>query len=67
LEVIATSQVPAFTLIREERSLQDLPQVLQEMLAGSVPPKTAILPKLPAGVRLSMDELEEFSGDWKVA
>jgi hypothetical protein len=37
------------------------------MLAGSVPPKTAILPKLPAGVRLSMDELEEFSGDWKVA
>jgi hypothetical protein len=28
--------------------------------------KTAIFLKLPAEVRLSIDELEEYSGDWKV-
>jgi hypothetical protein len=33
------------------------------MRSGSAPPKTAILPQLPAGVRLSIDELETFSGD----
>ncbi len=60
LEFIKTSQVPAFTLVREGRSLFDLPEVLQEMRAGSAPPKTAILPQLPAGTRLSVEELERF-------
>jgi len=62
LEFIATSQVPAFTLVREGRSLQDLPEVLQEMRAGAAPPKTAVLPQLPAGVRLSAEDLEAFVG-----
>ncbi len=61
LEFVKTSQVPAFTLVREGRSLFDLPEVLQEMRAGKAPPKTAILPKLPAGSRLSAEELEDFS------
>jgi L-iditol 2-dehydrogenase len=65
LEFIATSQVPAFTLVREGRSLFDLPEVLQEMRAGSTSPKTAILPQLPAGARLAGDDLEKFSGDGK--
>jgi L-iditol 2-dehydrogenase len=60
LNYIETSQVPAFTLVREGRSLQDLPEVLQEMRAGEAPPKTAVLPELPAGVRLSAEELETF-------
>jgi L-iditol 2-dehydrogenase len=60
LDYIETSQVPAFTLVREGRSLQDLPEVLQEMRAGEAPPKTAVLPELPAGVRLSAEELETF-------
>jgi L-iditol 2-dehydrogenase len=58
LEYIATSQVPASALVREGRSLFDLPEVLQEMRAGTAPPKTAILPRLPAGVRLSTEELD---------
>jgi L-iditol 2-dehydrogenase len=62
LEFIETSQVPAFTLVREGRSLQDLPEVLQEMRAGEAPPKTAVLPGLPAGIRLSAEELETFRG-----
>jgi len=62
LEFIATSQIPVFTLVREGRSLQDLPEVLQEMRAGKAPPKTAILPKLPAGACLSAEELEAFVG-----
>jgi len=62
LELVKNSQVPAFTLVREGRSLFDLPEVLQEMRAGSAPPKTAILPQLPAGTRLSADEMESFSG-----
>jgi L-iditol 2-dehydrogenase len=61
LEFIATSRVPALTLVKEGRSLHDLPQVLDEMLAGTAPPKTAILPKLPAGTSLSAKELEGFS------
>ena len=61
LEFIATSRVPALTLVREGRSLHDLPQVLQEMRAGTAPPKTAVLPRLPAGTRLSARELEGFS------
>jgi L-iditol 2-dehydrogenase len=60
LELIATSQVPTLTLVRQGRSLLDLPEVLQEMRAGAAPPKTAILPQLPAGVRLSAAELEEL-------
>ena len=61
LEFIATSRVPALTLVREGRSLHDLPQVLQEMRAGTAPPKTAVLPRLPAGARLSAKELVDFS------
>ena len=58
LEYIITSQVPASTLVREGRSLVDLPDVFREMRAGTAPPKTAILPQLPAGARLSTEELE---------
>ena len=36
--------------------------ILQEMRAGATPPKTAVLPELPAGIRLSAEELETFSG-----
>ncbi|UCE82039.1 MAG: zinc-binding dehydrogenase [Deltaproteobacteria bacterium] len=60
LELIATSEVPAFSLVREGRSLLDLPNVLQEMRAGSTPPKTAIFPQLPSGTRLEAEELERF-------
>ena len=60
LEFVKSSQVPAFSLVREGRSLLDLPEVLQEMREGKSPPKTAILPRLPAGSRLSVDELETF-------
>jgi L-iditol 2-dehydrogenase len=60
LGYIATAQVPASTLVREGRSLFDLPDVLREMHAGTSPPKTAILPQLPAGVRLSSEELENL-------
>jgi L-iditol 2-dehydrogenase len=60
LELITTSQVPAFTLVREGRSLFDLPEVFQEMRAGSAPPKTAIFPRLPAGGRISAAEMESF-------
>ncbi|MBW1982411.1 MAG: zinc-binding dehydrogenase [Deltaproteobacteria bacterium] len=59
LELVETSQVPALTLIGEGRSLLDLSHVLAEMRAGSAPPKTAILPQLPQGIRLSPAELEE--------
>ena len=62
LELVKTSQVPALTLVREGRSLFDLPEVLQEMRAGKAPPKTAILPQLPAGACLSAEELEAFVG-----
>jgi L-iditol 2-dehydrogenase len=61
LEFIATSKVPALALVKEGRSLYDLPQVLQEMRAGTAPPKIAVLPRLPAGARLSANELEDFS------
>jgi len=61
LEFIVTSRVPALTLVKEGRSLYDLPVVLQEMRAGTAPPKTAVLPRLPAGARLSAEELEGFS------
>ncbi len=60
LEYIVTSRVPASTLVREGRSLVDLPDVFREMRAGTAPPKTAILPQLPAGARLSNDELENI-------
>jgi L-iditol 2-dehydrogenase len=60
LHYIATSQIPASTLVREGRSLFDLPDVLREMHAGTAPPKTAILPQLPAGVRFSSEELERW-------
>ncbi|UCG14038.1 MAG: zinc-binding dehydrogenase [Deltaproteobacteria bacterium] len=63
LEFVANSEIPAFTLVREGRSLFDLPEVLQEMRKGSASPKTAIFPQLPGGVRLSVDELEQFFGD----
>ena len=61
LEFIKNSQVPAFSLVREGRSLFDLPEVLREMGKGKSPPKTAILPNLPAGRRLSAEELENSS------
>ena len=61
LEFIVTSRVPALTLVKEGRSLHDLPEVLQEMRAGTAPPKIAVLPRLPAGARLSAEELEGFS------
>ena len=61
LDFIKTSQVPALSLVREGRSLFDLPEVLKEMRAGTAPPKTAILPHLPPGTRLSAKELEDFS------
>jgi L-iditol 2-dehydrogenase len=61
LKFIATSEVPALTLVKEGRSLHDLPQVFQEMRAGTAPPKIAVLPRLPAGARLSAEELEAFS------
>ena len=60
LEFIVISQVPALALVREGRSLYDLPEVLQEMRAGSAPPKTAIIPQLPAGARLSAKDLEVY-------
>lgn len=60
LELIAASQVPALPLVRQGRSLFDLSEVLREMSAGSVPPKTAILPHLPPGARLSAEELENL-------
>ncbi len=60
LEYIATSQVPAAALVREGRSLFDLADVLREMHAGTAPPKTAILPQLPAGTRLSAEELDNL-------
>jgi hypothetical protein len=34
------------------------------MRAGSAAPKTAVLPQLPAGVRLSAEELETFNGSY---
>jgi L-iditol 2-dehydrogenase len=61
LDYISGSQVPAAALVREGRSLFDLPDVLREMHAGTAPPKTAILPHLPAGARLSPEELERDS------
>jgi L-iditol 2-dehydrogenase len=61
LEFIVTSRVPAFSLVKEGRSLHDLPEVLQEMRAGTAPAKIAVLPRLPAGARLSVAELEGFS------
>jgi L-iditol 2-dehydrogenase len=60
LELIATSRVPASALIRQGRALEDLPQVFLEMRSGSAPPKTAILPQLPSGSRLTTEELENF-------
>ena len=61
LEFVKSSQVPAFSLVREGRSLFDLPEVLREMKRGKAPPKTAILPNLPAGSRLSAVDLEGYS------
>ena len=61
LELITTERVPAGVIVREGRALADLPQVLREMRSGSAPPKTAILPKLSSGTRLSVKELETFS------
>ena len=61
LETIKNAEMPAFSLVREGRSLFDLPEVLREMREGKAPPKTAVLPKLPAGSRLSAEELEGFS------
>jgi hypothetical protein len=61
LELVKNSQMPAFTFVREGRSLFDLPEVLREMREGKAPPKTAILPSLPAGSLLSTEELEVFS------
>ena len=41
-------------------SQQQIVETFQEMRAGEAPPKTAVLPELPAGIRLSAEELENF-------
>ncbi len=57
LELIADERVPALAIVREGRPLGDLPRVLEELKAGGGAPKTALLPHLPAGARLSGAEL----------
>ena len=57
LEYLVTGQIPVAAFVGQGRSLADLPQVLQEIQAGSAPPKTAILPDLPTGTKLSAEEL----------
>ncbi len=52
LELIASEEVPALALVREGRSLRDLPRVLQELKAGGAVPKTAVLPRLASGERV---------------
>ncbi len=59
LELVAAGDVPAYTLIREGRSLFDLPELLRELRDGASSPKTAVFPHLPAGTRLSVEELRE--------
>lgn len=63
LDLIVNARIPAFALVREGRSLLDLPEVLQEMRAKLAPPKTAIFPHLPAGARLAPDHFDML---WKV-
>ncbi len=60
-ELLCEGRVPAFALIREGRSLFDLPEILEELRAGNPPPKTAILPGLARGGRLNAEELRRVA------
>jgi L-iditol 2-dehydrogenase len=55
LDLIAGGGMPAFALVREGRSLFDVPELLRALQKGSASPKTAVFPDLTAGVRLSGD------------
>lgn len=57
LALIAREAVPALALIREGRAFADLPEVFEELRAGKASPKTAILPNLSAGARVTANEL----------
>ena len=60
LELIADERVPALAIVREGRPLADLPRVLEELKAGGGAPKTALLPHLPDGARVSGAEILDY-------